>query len=195
MSSLRRVMNYITDLQPPRYPFTVDQRLAAEGAEIFRTECASCHAPGQARFGQVVPVSEVGTDRHRLDMWTKGSATAYNAYGEGREWVFDSFRTTEGYVAVSLDGLWLRGPYLHNGSVPTLVDLLEPVERRPRQFWRGYDVIDPVKVGFVSEGADAQQTGTPYDTSRPGNSNAGHTYGTTLAPEIKRALLEYMKTL
>jgi hypothetical protein len=195
MSSLRRVMNYISDLQAPRYPFPVDQRLAAEGADVFRTECASCHAPGQARFGQVVPVSEVGTDRHRLDMWTKGSATAYNAYGQGRDWVFDSFRTTEGYVAVSLDGLWLRGPYLHNGSVPSLVDLLEPAERRPKQFWRGYDVIDPVKVGFVSEGAEAQQVGTPYDTSLPGNDNAGHRYGTTLSPEIKRALLEYLKTL
>jgi hypothetical protein len=195
MSSLRRVMNYISELQPPRYPFEVNQQLAAEGGAAFRTECASCHMPGNARFGQVVPVSEVGTDRHRLDMWTKGSAAAYNAYGAGRNWVFDSFRTTEGYVAVSLDGLWVRGPYLHNGSVPSLADLLEPVERRPTQFWRGYDVIDPVKVGFVSEGAEAQRAGTRYDTALPGNSNAGHLYGTTLAPEVKRALLEYLKTL
>jgi hypothetical protein len=195
MSSLRRVMNYISDLQPPRFPFPIDQKLAADGAQVFRTECASCHAPGQARFGQVVPVAEVGTDRHRLDMWTKPSAAAYNAYGENRDWVFSAFRTTEGYVAVSLDGLWVRGPYLHNGSVPSLVDLLEPVERRPTQFWRGYDVIDPVKVGFVSEGAEAQAAGSPYNTSRPGNSNAGHAYGTMLAPDLKRALLEYLKTL
>ena len=128
-------------------------------------------------------------------MWTKGSAAAYNEYGASRVWDFSSFRTTEGYVAVSLDGLWLRGPYLHNGSVPTLADLLEPSDARPKQFWRGYDVIDPVKVGFVSEGAEAQQVGTRYDTSLPGNGNGGHLYGTTLSPEIKRALLEYLKTL
>jgi len=194
MSSLRRVMDYISRLQPPAYPFPVDERLAAEGGAVFGGECAACHAPGGARFGQVVPLAEVGTDRHRLEMWTKGSAVAYNAYGEGREWVFSKFRTTDGYVAVALDGLWLRGPYLHNGSVPSLADLLEPVERRPAQFWRGYDVIDPVRVGFVSGGAEARRVGTFYETSRPGNSNAGHLYGTRLPPDQKRALLEYLKT-
>ena len=195
MSSLRRVTNYISSLQPPKYPFPIDQPLAAAGAGVFSTECASCHAPENRRFGQVIPVAEVGTDRHRLDTWTKSAAAAYNAFGEGRDWAFSSFRTTDGYVAVSLDGLWLRGPYLHNGSVPTLVDLLEPAERRPARFWRGHDLIDADKVGFVSDGADAQRVGTPYDTSKPGNSNAGHLYGTSLPPDVKRALLEYLKTL
>jgi hypothetical protein len=83
---------------------------------------------------------------------------------------------------------------LHNGSVPTLADLLEPVASRPTRFWRGYDVLDPVKVGFISAGAEAMRAGTRYDTSLPGNSNAGHEYGTTLPPEGKRALLEYLKT-
>ena len=195
MSSLRRVQDYISDLQPPRYPYPVDQALAAAGAQVYRTECATCHEPGGARFGKVVPVAEVGTDRHRLDMWTKNSAAAYNAYGEGRAWTFSNFRTTEGYVAVALDGLWLRAPYLHNGSVPSLTDLLEPVDRRPRQFWRGYDLYDPVKVGFVSDGSDAQRLGTRYDIALPGNSNGGHLYGTTLPPDVKRSLLEYLKTL
>lgn len=195
MSSLRRVMNYISGLQPPRFPFPIDQSLAAQGGEIFGAECARCHTPGGGRFGQVVPVTEVGTDRHRLDMWTKGSAVAYNAYGDGRDWDFSSFRTTEGYVAVSLDGLWLRGPYLHNGSVPSLADLLEPPGSRPTQFWRGYDVLDAVRVGFISQGSEASRVGTLYDTSRPGNSNAGHTYGTTLPAASRRALIEYLKTL
>lgn len=194
-SSLRRVMNYIGDLRPPRYPLPMDRTLAAAGADVFRTECASCHAPGQARFGQVVPISEIGTDRHRLDAWTNAAADAFNGHGEGRDWALAGFRKTEGYVAASLDGLWLRGPYLHNGAVPSVADLLEPVDRRPAQFWRGYDVLDPVKVGFIAQGAEAEAEGTRYDTSRPGNSNAGHTYGTQLAPELKRALLEYLKTL
>ncbi len=195
MSSLRRVENYISALRPPAYPFPIDRNLAMVGAEIYKNDCAACHAEGGPRRGTVVPVAEVGTDRHRLDMWTKPAAAAYNAFGEGRVWKFSKFRTTEGYVAVSHDGLWLRAPYLHNGSVPSLTDLLEVPENRTKRFWRGYDVYDPVKVGFVSDGAEAQRNGTPYDTTMPGNANTGHLYGTTLPPESKRALIEYLKTL
>ena len=106
-----------------------------------------------------------------------------------------AFRSTNGYVPPLHDGLWLRGPYLHNGSVPTLADLLEVPEARPKRFWRGYDVVDPVRVGFVSSGPEAERSGTPYDVTAPGNGNAGHTYGTTLPAEDKRALLEFLKTL
>ena len=63
------------------------------------------------------------------------------------------------------------------------------------KFWRGYDVFDPSRVGFVSDGPDAERIGTVYETSRPGNSNAGHTYGATLAAASKRALIEFLKTL
>ena len=101
----------------------------------------------------------------------------------------------DGYVARPLEGLWLRAPFLHNGSVPTLTDLLETQDRRPKTFWRGYDVYDPTTLGFVSSGPDAERVGTLYDTSRAGNNNGGHPYGTTLSPETKRALLEFLKTL
>jgi processive rubber oxygenase RoxA-like protein len=195
MSSLRRVQNYISERQPPKYPFAIDGALAAVGAPIYAAECASCHALGGARTGTVIPVAEVATDRHRLDMWTKASAAAYNAYGEGHSWKFSHFRTTEGYVSVPLEGLWLRAPYLHNGSVPTLTDLLEPVERRPARFWRGYDVYDPMRVGFVAGGEGLERSTTLYDVARPGNGNGGHVYGTALPADQKRALLEYLKTL
>jgi len=94
-----------------------------------------------------------------------------------------------------LDGLWLTGPFLHNGSVPSLADLLEPVDARPRRFFRGYDVYDASRVGFVTNSPEAEREGSLMDVSRPGNSNAGHTYGTELPAASKRALLEYMKTL
>jgi mono/diheme cytochrome c family protein len=194
MSSLRRVQNYISDVQPPKYPFTVDEPSARRGQAIFESECAACHAFGGSRTGTVIPVEEIGTDRHRLDVWTPSAVTAYNSYGEGHDWKFSAFRKTDGYVSVPLDGLWLRAPYLHNGSVPSLADLLESPDRRPKQFWRGYDVYDQVNVGFVSSGPEAQQEGTVYDTSKAGNSNAGHRYGTDLPAESKRALIEYLKT-
>jgi hypothetical protein len=84
---------------------------------------------------------------------------------------------------------------LHNGSVPSLYDLLEVPERRSAVFYRGYDVYDPQQVGFVSHGPEATQAGSRYDTRLRGNGNQGHVYGTTLPPEDKHALIEYLKTL
>ena len=194
MSSLRRIQNFISDVPPPAYPFPIDQKLAAEGQPLYQSQCASCHAFGGARTGKIIPAAEVGTDPHRVKMWTAAAATAYNAYNADYAWKFQNFRSTDGYVAVALDGLWLRAPYLHNGSVPSLTDLLEPPERRPVSFWRGYDVYDPLRVGFVSSGPDAERHGTFHDVRKPGNSNAGHVYGTNLTAAQKRALLEFLKT-
>jgi hypothetical protein len=195
MSSLRRIRNYIESVPPPRYPYALDQGLASEGAAVYAAHCASCHAFGGARTGTIVPATEVGTDPHRLQMWTPASAAAYNAYGDGHDWKFSHFRSTNGYVSVPLDGLWLRAPYLHNGSVPSLAALLEPADRRPTLFWRGYDVYDPIQVGFVSDGTAAEREGTRYDTTLPGNSPAGHAYGTGLPAQSKHALIEFLKTL
>jgi len=94
-----------------------------------------------------------------------------------------------------LDGIWLRAPYLHNGSVPHLRDLLEPEAKRTKVFYRGYDVYDPVNVGFKTDWPEKERTGWRFDTSERGNSNTGHNYGTDLSPDEKRALLEYLKTL
>ncbi len=195
VEDLKRVEDFITELDPPKFPFAIDEKLAARGSEIFANTCASCHAFGGERTGTVIPVEEVGTDRHRLDMWTQQAADTYNEFAEGYEFDFDNLRKTNGYVAVSLDGIWLRAPYLHNGSVPSLQDLLEKPENRTKVFYRGYDVYDPEKVGFVSVGSDAERIGFKYDTSVPANSNQGHVYGTDLSAEDKKALIEYLKTL
>jgi len=193
-SSLARVQNYISGVRPPAYPFPIDHAAAQQGRTIFDAACASCHAPGGPRTGSVIPIAELGTDRRRLDAWTADDAKAIGALGEDRGWKLVTFRKTNGYVAVPLDGVWLRAPYLHNGSVPSLADLLEPPERRPRDFWRGYDVYDPVKVGFVSSGTEARRNGTLHDATKPGNSHSGHAYGTELPAESKRVLLEFLKT-
>ena len=194
MSSLRRIQNFIGAVKPPKYPLPIDATLAAAGATVFQGECGSCHAFGGARTGTLIPLEEIGTDRHRLDMWTPAAAAAYNAYGEGHAWKFSRFRSTKGYASVPLDGIWLRAPYLHNGSVPSLDDLLKPAASRPTGFWRGYDVFDPISVGFVTAGREAERAGTWFDTTRPGNSNAGHAYGTMLPADKKRELIEYLRT-
>jgi mono/diheme cytochrome c family protein len=197
---LRKIEAWIQTNAPPAFPFTnqINPSLLARGAELYRAECARCHAPGGEMTGKVMPVSGpdgVGTDDNRAKMWTPESAAAYNAYLGNRSWRFTHFRATGGYLNVPLDGLWLRAPYLHNGSVPTLADLLQPVANRPTVFWRGLNAYDPVKVGFVSAGPQAEAAGFRFDTTGRGNSNQGHLYGTTLSSEDKAALLEYLKTL
>ena len=144
-SSLKRVMHYISYVQPPKFPFPVDAALAARGKQIYTQQCAECHASGGARTGRVESIEDpmLQTDRHRIDMWTQNSATAYNNYGAGHFWKLSHFVKRNGYVNVPLEGLWLRGPYLHNGSVPTLADLLEEPAQRPKLFFRGYDLLDP----------------------------------------------------
>ena len=87
-----------------------------------------------------------------------------------------------------------RAPYLHNGSVPTLRDLLDPPDERPDVFYRGYDVYDFDDLGFVSSGPDAERRGVRYDTRERGNDNGGHLYGTNLTDTEKQDLLEYLKT-
>lgn len=68
-------------------------------------------------------------------------------------------------------------------------------KRRAGQWNRGLDVYDPQRMGFVSEGEEAEWVGTPYDTTVQGNSNQGHFWGVHLPPQDKKALVEYLKTL
>jgi cytochrome c peroxidase len=101
-----------------------------------------------------------------------------------------------GYNVPHLDGIWFRAPYLHNGSVPTLRDLLNPLAERPqKKFYRGYDLYDPKNVGFVTQSDEAKKVGTLHDVSRKGNGNGGHTFGTNLPSKEKDNLIEYLKTL
>ena len=95
------------------------------------------------------------------------------------------------YKARPLNGIWAAAPYLHNGSVPTLYDLLRPSAARPKTFSVGRWQYDPKKVGYVSDG----NVPWVYDTSLTGNHNGGHEYGTSLADDDRWALVEYLKTL
>ena len=97
------------------------------------------------------------------------------------------------YAARPLYGIWAAAPYLHNGSVPTLYDLLLPPEQRPKTFALGGREYDPVQLGFVVQTTCSQQD-CLVDTTLPGNGNGGHLWGTDLAEADRTALLEYLKT-
>ena len=194
-SSLDRISEWIATLAPPAFPEgRIDRARARDGAETYAQHCASCHSFDGTQVGEVVDISEIGTDPERLDSFTIELAMQMNKLGEGKSWAFSSFRKTRGYSNMPLDGVWLRAPYLHNGSVPTLRDLLEPPEDRPTVFYRGYNVYDYEDLGFVSNGAAAEAEGFRFDTTERGNGNQGHLYGTDLSNEEIDALLEYLKT-
>ena len=202
--ALQRVKDWIMTLPPPKYPFSVDEASASKGAAIYQKLCVECHADEHFRegvvaanakyVGTVVPIAQIGTDPYRLNSYTEKFADQqYSLYPDSAD-RFTHFRKTYGYANHPLDGIWARAPYLHNGSVPTLHDLLSPGKDRPKTFYRGYDVYDTAKVGFRTD--VAEENGRKffrYDTSLPGNGNGGHEYGTSLSEADKQSLVEYMK--
>jgi processive rubber oxygenase RoxA-like protein/cbb3-type cytochrome c oxidase subunit III len=203
-ASVKRTESWLyEEAKPAPYPYPIDRTLAATGERLYQEYCASCHGRNGTDFtgelvGKVVPIEQIKTDRHRLDSYSPelcaNQNLLYAGYPEER---FRHFRKTFGYANQPLDGIWLRAPYLHNGSVPTLRDLLEPASKRPAVFHRGYNVYDPKRVGFVSN--VTEENGRKYfrfDTSLPGNGNYGHEgkeYGTDLSAGEKDAIVEFLK--
>ncbi len=96
------------------------------------------------------------------------------------------------YRARPLDGIWATGPFLHNGSVPNIRELLRPASARSKTFYVGSTELDTANIGFANKPGPRSML---FDTSLPGNSNAGHEYGTGLSGEQVEALLEYIRSL
>jgi mono/diheme cytochrome c family protein len=149
-----------------------------------------------------------------LDVVTGGIAAAYferekiapdaqTEWRSGRNADEPRVRDDLVYKARPLNGIWAAAPYLHNGSVPTLDALLSPEEdARPKTFYLGSKVFDPVKVGY--DGKEIPGA-TLYDTSKPGNANTGHWFrngptgkgviGPALSADERAQLIEYLKSL
>ena len=113
-----------------------------------------------------------------------------NEVYKGRQ---NEFRGIPAYRTRPLNGTWATAPYLHNGSVPSLYDLLLPPTQRPKICYVGGWEFDPVHVGL--------ETGSPFagtftfDIRLPWHANSGHEYGTDLSDPERIALIEFLKTL
>lgn len=96
--------------------------------------------------------------------------------------------------ASPLPGIWATGPFLHNGSVPTIEELLSPENERRKVFWTGGREIDLKRLGFVSDEAPGLFR---FDTRLPGNGNKGHVYPKEreLSEGQRKAVIEYLKQL
>ena len=190
------VVAYFAHLDEPSAPTPTDAAAVARGRQVFEAaQCQTCHHDD---IGQNPPVpiaalperlpgedpkfpkGSIATDGVFLDAAVNGVGGS-GGPGPGLVdlllFISDnnlSVTQPVGYVAANLHGLWASAPYLHNGSVPTLEALLQPPDARPKTFERH---------GFV------------YDTAKVGNSNAGHSFGTTLSAADKADLLAYLRSL
>ncbi len=195
------VIAWIRTLEPPRYPFPVDAERAAQGQVIFEKTCSKCHGTyGKTPTypNRVVELATIGTDPLLAELYQKYPEyhNWYNAswYAQGPHKA--ELLPTDGYIAPPLDGVWATAPYLHNGSVPTIEDLLNSPQRPA--FWkRTFDNsdYDPAKIGWHYTVETLQKQKDTYDTTLPGYGNGGHTFGDKLNPDERRAVVEYLKTL
>jgi len=200
-----QVFAFIESLEPPKYPFPIDQALAELGHKIFDANCATCHGTygdKETYPSRIVPIQDIGTDRVRLDALTVDHRRGYHEswfahYGKDAT-TFDP----AGYQAPPLDGIWASAPYLHNGSVPTLWHLLHPRERPAIWHRPDNDNYDRERVGLaVDTLAELPQDlrgdlrRLYFDTRVPGKNASGHDYPDQLSAEQKTSLLEYLKTL
>jgi mono/diheme cytochrome c family protein len=199
----RAAIAFLADYRPQPFPGQVDRADAAAGAAIYARECAACHGsytasatPELTRFPNWI--GDVGTDTLRARMFDQRliAAVAASPY---RDQI--AARRGAGYAAPPLTGIWASAPYLHNGSVPTIVALLDP-PARPRRFMTGGHALDFDALG-IRLGADGRYPPgvRPWsrpawiDTARPGLANSGHEHGAQLDPAQKRQLIEYLKLL
>ncbi len=199
----------------------IDPAKKARGEHLYQQNCASCHTakvfelvdpkvvgtdPARIISGQQMITTAGGKRESALfvlghaiedvlnqSVHTQGIPAAEAAAMRKGRPNPANYRMTGKYKILSLRGVWATGPYLHNGSVPTLHDLLLPAAQRPKRFLLGSYQFDPVKVGFVTSTSDPLHF--TLDTSLAGNHNTGHEFGTRMPEADRMALLEYLKTL
>lgn len=173
----------------------VDAQTAAERAQFIRTlppNLLARDAAGRVQLdasGTPVPLPGIFMDgKINRDEWNGYRVPAAEA--------------NLGYRPHPLNGIWASPPYLHNGSVPNLYELLSPYDERSKAFYTGSRDYDLNRIGYKS---DRFRGGFRYDTSVAGNSNYGHLFqegargngiiGPLLTPDDRLAIIEFLKTL
>ena len=202
----------IRHLRPPRYPYEIDRALAARGRELFYSTdvgCYHCHGVYDGRGNVDWPGVhfDIGTDRSRIDVVSDQFIDAFNRSPLATD---GALRKSRGYAATPLTGVWANFPYLHNGSVPTLHDLLGPASERPKIFEvMAARKLDRARIGQplyldpndarLGEAELVRRFGDDrnwFNTARPGCANVGHDVWRQIKTDANRqALIEYLKTL
>ncbi|MEM7374524.1 MAG: hypothetical protein AAF587_38385 [Bacteroidota bacterium] len=194
------VFAWMRTIEPPAYPKPINHSLAQKGQLLFADHCAKCHGTYGEREtypNKIIPMAEIGTD---------SVYAAYSIRSELTAWYNDSWLSQSspqaklvpayGYIAPPLDGIWASSPYLHNGSVPTIADLLDS-QHRPTYWARSgkSDDYDYQKLGWKYQVRKHKRGKYTFDTTQHGAANHGHTFGDDFRQEERLAVIEYLKTL
>ncbi len=193
-ANIKRQTDLSEKIRAPKYPFAIDEAASKRGEAHYKAQCASCHDGSQMSDAQLYSVADVGADPLRAKLFTPEAAGRFNTflaelkatgYTPPKE---PAIRSTEKYWACNLAGVWARSPYLHNGSVRTMQELLTAPTERAKTFHRGSKIYDTGAMGYTDAGSFL------LDTSVPASSNSGHDYGTKLAAAEKADLIEFLKS-
>ena len=202
----------------------IDRALASRGEAIYQAECARCHDQPAAFSHDEIGTDRTHAASFATPLYEKDFRGAFSAPGKpafaealsNEIAKFTAFAyADEGWtdrqieivaptenevwkpvmqvVSRPLDAVWATAPYLSNGSVPTLEALLTPPEERPKAFPVGHYDYDPVALGYRTD-VPRDEAVFWFDATLAGNSAAGHDYGTRLAADDRRALIEYLKS-
>jgi hypothetical protein len=206
--TFRDLQAFLKSLEPPKYPFEINRERALRGELVFEENCARCHGTYGADGSypnKIVPLDVVGTDPARALGLSDRLVAHYNSTWFGEKHPANPVKI--GYQAPPLDGIWATAPYLHNGSVPTLEQLLDS-QKRPAKFTRppstDFEYYDKSRVGWKYEMIDQSirsekrtewESTFIFDSTRFGLSNKGHTFGDKLDNQDRSDLIEYLKTL
>jgi hypothetical protein len=195
------VLAYIYSLQPPKYPKTINQSLAAKGNQIFEDNCSYCHGSYGANSSYpnlLIPESTIQTDSF---LYKSNYSNPQFVNWFNNSWFTSGDHPAQlvpfnGYIAPPLDGIWSTAPYLHNGSVPTLEELLNS-KLRPKYWSRNFDdpQYDYENLGWKFKVEQQPGNTSIYNTTLPGYGNYGHYFGDKLSDEERKAVIEYLKTL
>ncbi len=193
------VLAYLETLEAPKWPKGVDSAKALKGKQVFKDECARCHGTygSDGEFpNYMIKLDTIKTDPTLSNWQTSVDSHTYANSWFGKGPYAARLEPGNGYIAPPLDGIWATAPYLHNGSVPDILTLLNS-KLRPRFWQRTFNTSDYdfKTLGWRYEKRESGGNTNIYDTTLPGYGNQGHTFGDDLSEEERQAVMEYLKTL
>jgi len=221
LATLHEAYKFVDRLEGPKYSevfrdVSVDAARSERGRGVYARYCGECHGwPGAApgdwvrgkRLGQVVPVDEIGTDPARVTFryYSDMPQLLYDFFPEGhplkpkRNELRPNPGDVHGYINSPIESAFSRAPYLHNGSIATLAELINLKPRR-EVLYRGSNLYDPSDVGLSLPSQPDAKRYFGYDTRVYGNSNRGHDYPWAYRAkgwdeEALKDLLEYLKMI
>lgn len=217
--NIHRLETVARKIEAPPWPVAVfgaiDAAKAANGQALFMSHCNGCHSNEE---GEPSSPGLVKTEGDRADTFAREmkdkrkfvdalaaklklvKQKAYQTHGvsaeEAKEFEAEhdppEWEAPGNYVQRPLTAIWATAPYLHNGSVSSIFELLSKSEHR-KPFFVGVREYDPQKLGYVTTAPGP--SATQFDPTVPGNRNMGHEYGAELSDIERYELIEYLKTL